>query len=182
MTKEESKEFVDKMFEITAENAIRDMKMSKLLFITKNGKFISYIANDYIKKMSKYSIYCKEEEQDNWTNTIEKLIYMAGEVDDYSIESELHAYEDAGKIMEHIGNGKSWEEISKLTHEQGHSGMSISLLGQTMLNYSPEGITFAEEVIGSEWIKLLTNLNKAYKKEKRKEKNKQLTLEKKQKN
>lgn len=179
MTKEESKEFVDKMSEVTAENAVRDMKTSKLFFLTKNGKFISYIANDYIEKMSKYSVYCKEEEQENWTQTIEKLIYMAGEVDDYSIESELHAYEDAGEIMKHIANGKSWEEISKLTHEQGHSGMSISLLGQTMLNYSPEGITFTEKVIGSGWIKLLDNLNKTYKKEKRKVKNKQLTLEKK---
>ncbi|MBO5183823.1 MAG: hypothetical protein J6B64_05480 [Bacilli bacterium] len=177
MSKEESKEFVDKMFEVTAENAVRDMKMSKLLFITKDGKFLSYIANDYIQKMSKYSVYCKEEEKVNWTKTIQKLIYLAGEVDDYSIESELHAYEEAGEIMEHIANGESWEEISKLTHQQGHSEMSISLLGQTMLHYSTDGIAFAEEVIGSGWIKLLDNLNKAYKNEKRKEKNKQLTLQ-----
>lgn len=179
---EEAKKIIDKMFEATAENAIRDMKMSKLLFITKDGKFLSYIANDYIEKMSKYSAYCKEEEQENWTNSIRNLIYIAGEVDDYEIESQLYAYENAGVIMEHIANGKTWEEISKITHEQGHSGMSISLLGQTMLNYSTEGIYFADKVIGSGWIKLLDSLNKAYKKEKRKVKNKQLTLEKIQKN
>ena len=181
-SKEESKRIVDKMFEVTAENSIRDMKMSKLLFITKDGKFLSYIANDYIEKMSKYSAYCKEEEQENWINSIRNLIYASGEVDDYEIESQLHAYENAGKIMEQIANGKSWEEIGKITHEQGHSGMSISLLGQTMLNYSPEGIDFADKIIGSGSIKLLDSLNKAYKKEKRKVKNKQLVLERTQKN
>lgn len=179
MTKEETQEFVNKMFEPTAENAIRDMKMSKLLFITKDGKFCSYIANDYIEKMSKYSVHCKEEEQKNWTKTIEQLIFMAGEVDDYTLLSELHSYEDAAEIMERISNGCSWEDISKLTHEQGHSGMTISLLGQKMLHFSPNGIQFVEEVIGDRWIKLLENLNNAYKDEKKKEKKKQLALSKK---
>lgn len=174
------KEVIDKMFEITAENAIRDVKMSKLLFITKDGKFISYIANDYIEKMAKYSAYCKEE-QENWTIIIKHLIYMAGEVDDYTLLSELHSYEYAGELFEHMANGESWEEVRQLVHEQGNSGMSISLLGQIMLKYSPEGITFVEEVIGSDWIKLLDNLNEAYEKEKERVKNKQLTLEKKQK-
>ena len=33
--------------------------------------------------MSKYSIYCKEEEKETWINTIRNLVYMTGEVDDY---------------------------------------------------------------------------------------------------
>ena len=44
--------------------------------------------------------------------------------------------------MELIANGESWKEISKITNDQGHSGMSLSLLGQTMIYYSPEGINF----------------------------------------
>lgn len=162
------------MFEPTAKNAIRDMKMAKLLFITKDGKFCSYIAKDYIEKMAKYSAYCKEE-QENWTKTIEQLIYMAGEVDDYFLLSELYSFENAAEIMECISNGSSWEDISKITHEQGHSGMTISSLGQRMLHFSPNGIQFTEEVIGEGWIKLLDNLNNAYKSEKKKEKKKQLS-------
>ena len=77
--------------------------------------------------------------------------------------------------MECISNGSSWEDISKITHEQGHSGMTISSLGQRMLHFSPNGIQFAEEVIGEGWIKLLDNLNNAYKSEKKKEKKKQLS-------
>lgn len=175
MTKEESQKFVNEMFEPTAKNAIRDMKMAKLLFITKDGKFCSYIAKDYIEKMAKYSAYCKEEEQENWTKTIEQLVYMSGEVDDYILLSELYSFENAAEIMERISNGSSWEDISKITHEQGHSGITISSLGQRMLHFSPNGIQFAEEVIGEGWIKLLDNLNNAYKAEKKKEKKKQLS-------
>lgn len=175
MTKEESQKYVDEMFELTAENAIRDMKLAKLFIITKDGKFYSYIAKNYIKKMAKYSAYCKEEEQENWTKTIEQLIYMAGEVDDDFLLSELHSFEDVAEIMECISKGSSWEDISKITHEKGHSCMTISLLGQRMLQFSPNGILFVEEVIGKRWIKLLDNLNNAYKSEKKKEKKKQLS-------
>ncbi len=76
--------------------------------------------------------------------------------------------------MELIANGESWKEISKITNDQGHSGMSLSLLGQTMIYYSPEGINFADKVIGSEWIDILESLKQTYKKEKRKVKSKQL--------
>ena len=71
--KEKSKtneEIIQELFEINAENAIRDMKMSKLLFLTKDGKFYSHIADEYIKKMDKYSVYCKEDKKENWTQTI----------------------------------------------------------------------------------------------------------------
>lgn len=169
MTKEEAKKFADKMFEVTAKNAIRDMKMSKLLFITKDGKFCSYIAKDYIEKMAKYSVFCKEEEQENWTKTIEQLIYMAGQVDDDSLLSELYSFENSAEIMELISNGSSWEDINKFTHKQGYSGITISSLGQRMLQFSPDGINFVEEVIGEGWLKLLENLNYAYKDEKKKQ-------------
>lgn len=46
MTKQEREDFVKKMFEPTIDNAIRDMRISKSLFLTKDNKFYSSIANE----------------------------------------------------------------------------------------------------------------------------------------
>ena len=47
--KELAEEFVRKMNEPTAENALEDMKMSQMLFLTKDGEFYSTIAKEYLK-------------------------------------------------------------------------------------------------------------------------------------
>ncbi|MBQ8891780.1 MAG: hypothetical protein IJ068_02830 [Bacilli bacterium] len=158
---------IEDSFKSTAANAIRDVKMSKLLFLTKGGKIYSNIANEYIDDVSKYSIYCKEDKQDEWIATIRKLIYMSGEVEDYLLLSELSARENAGMIMESISNNMSLADISKIVKSQGHTGSSISLLGQIMLQYSPMGVEFVENVIGIGWIKTLDCLNEKYQKVKK---------------
>ncbi len=168
MVELKEQELVNKMCEITAENAIKHMKMSKLLYLTKQGRFYNNIANDYIEKMTSYSVYCKQEQQINWVKSIEQLVCMAGEVDDCFLLSELYTYENAAKLMEAISGGYSWEDIKKNIHEQEHFCSTISSLGQIMLYFSPYGVKFVEEVIGNEWIELLENLKFIYDEEKKK--------------
>lgn len=156
---------VQELFEANAENAVRDMKMSKLLFLTKGGKFYSMIADEYIEKMSKYTVYCKEEEKDNWTQTIKSLIYHAGEVSDDYILRELRSKEYAGIIMEKLANGCTIDEIKQIVADQGHTVFTISLLGQNMIEYSPDGLDFVEQVIGTYATNSKTELCKVYKKE-----------------
>ena len=45
MVKQERGDFVKKIFEPTIDNAIRNMRMSKLFFITKDNKFYSFDFN-----------------------------------------------------------------------------------------------------------------------------------------
>ena len=163
-------ELVQELFEVNSENAVRSMKMSKLLFLTKNGKFYSMISDEYIEKMSKYAVYCKEEEKDNWTQTIKELIYHAGEVSDDYILCELRSKEYAGSIMEKLANGETMDNIQQIVADQGHTGFTISLLGQNMINYSPYGLDFAEQVIGTYATNSKTELCKVYKKELKKRK------------
>ena len=158
------------LFEPTAENAIRDMTMSKLLFLTKNGEVYSSTANEYIEKMLAYATYCKKEEANNWIKTIKSLIFHAGETNDEYILCELRSKEYAGIIMEQLANGKTMDEIKQIVREQGHSGFTISLLGQNMIMYSPYGLEFAEQVIGTYATKSQSELCKTYKREKRKQK------------
>ena len=47
MTKQ--KDLVKKLLEPTIDNAIRDMKIAKLVFLTKDNKFYSSIANEYMR-------------------------------------------------------------------------------------------------------------------------------------
>ena len=61
MTKQEREDFVKKMFEPTIDNAIRDMRISKSLFLTKDNKFYSSIANEYMKDKEKFLPFIIEE-------------------------------------------------------------------------------------------------------------------------
>ena len=162
MTKEESEKFVAGLVELTPENVIRNMKNTKLLHVTQNGKFYCTMANKYVAKMSKYSKYCKEEEQENWTKGIENVISYAGEVSNYTLTDELHSYQDAGEIMKFMDSNNDWEEIKKVVNKQGHTGATMSLLGQKLLQFSPNGVEFVEQIIGENGLELLTCLNKAY--------------------
>jgi len=160
-----AEELVQEVFEANSENAVRDMKMSKLLFITKDGRFYSPISDEYIEKMSKYAVYCKEEEKDNWIQTIKNLIYHAGEGSDDYILCELQSKEYTGKIMEKLANGETMDNIKQIVADQRHTDLTISLLGQNMIEFSPYGLDFAKQVIGRYATNSETELCKAYKKE-----------------
>ena len=177
MTKEESENFVAKLFELTPKNVIRNMRITKSLHVKKDGEFYSSMANKYVAKMNKYSKFCKEEEQENWIKGIQYVISYAGEVMDYVLIDELYSYQNASEIMELLNSNKDWNEVKKTVQIQGHTGATISSLGQKLLRFSPYGVEFVENVIGINALSLLTALNNAY--EEQKCKDAQLVLSKK---
>lgn len=162
----ESEKLVAGLLEVTPKNVIRRMKYTKLLHVTKNGEFYCPMANEYVAKMNKYSQYCKEEEKENWTKCIEKVISYVGEVNDYTLTDELYSYQNAGEIMAFMAANKDWEKIRKVVNNQGHSAATMSSLGQKLLHFSPKGVEFVEQIIGKSGLELLTCLNNAYQKQK----------------
>ena len=168
IAKELAEEFVRKMNEPTAENALQDMKISQMLFLTKNGDFYSTIANEYLKILQTNRVYCKEEKQDEWNKKMKSLINHIGKIDDDSWLFHAWVYEKVGIFLEKLSKNCSWSEIDKMVHEQGHSGYSISYVSQMLLEFSPKGIEFVENIVkptGS--LKLLENLKSSYNCEKR---------------
>ena len=165
-----TKEDVEKMFEITVENAVRDMKLAKMFFITKNGKFYSSIANSYIDNMRKYIVYCNDDGKKNLIGEIEELISLAGEMDEVDLMFELYAREHACKIMNLLSNGASWNEIKDYTKSHVLTNWVLSYLGQVMLRYSPQGIEFVDNIIGKKHLRFLECLNEEYVKQKEKQK------------
>lgn len=70
MTKQEREEhLLKKIFEPTIDNAIRDMRMAKLLFITKDNKFDSSIVNEYMRDKEKFLPFILEEKQKEFIST-----------------------------------------------------------------------------------------------------------------
>ncbi len=163
--------------EVTRKEALSDMWGSKALFITKDGRYYSYDAADYVKQMhDKYAGYCKEEMRDSWDKEIYKIILCVPDAaiyDDFaSFDHYLYLYECAGEIMKHIANGESWEDIkNNVISKQGYTNCdcTFEFVGQILLKYSPFGIEFVENVGPSkrERTYLIPTLNESLKKAKR---------------
>ena len=63
MAKQEQENFVKKIFEPTIDNAIRNMRISKLFFITDDNKFYSSIADEYMRDKEKFLPFIIKEKQ-----------------------------------------------------------------------------------------------------------------------
>ena len=132
----------------TRDEVLNDMWVAKTLFMTKGGRWCSPSTDEYLREMSKYSQFCKEEEKDFWTKRIYKIIISVGEPEykDSVLSKFLHAYENAGEIMEHLANGESWSEIREIVYNQRHTNVTFALLGKVLLKHSPFGIEFVEQM------------------------------------
>ena len=62
---------IHNMFIPNIENSMRDVRMARMLFITKNGKLHAGIAEQYIDKMSYYVSFCRTRKPlfDSFTRT-----------------------------------------------------------------------------------------------------------------
>ena len=58
---------------------LKDVKMSKLLSLTKNGKVYSLKAEEYIDYLNSFSSYCIEEMKQDFEENVRKTVYAAGE-------------------------------------------------------------------------------------------------------
>lgn len=174
MTKEErerkAQEYVDRITAPTKENALRSMRLSQDLFLTKNGKFYSMTSDNYIKKLQEYGIYCKEEELDNWFNRVQALVDAIPGMSDAGWLYEAGIFDATVEMMELLSNGGSWDEVRELISKQGHTIMTMSSMAQNLLEFSPYGIQFVDVIVKPRSVyEGMTYLKKAYEEETKRE-------------
>ncbi len=150
MAKQESEDFVRKLFEPTIDNAIRDMKMSKLLFLTKDNKFYSSIANEYMRDKEKFLPFIIKEKQKEFISKYSQIFQEVGVVDDTKIAWRLLNWEHSGDIMMLLNANTDWNSVDELLHLQGHTGGTMSCLASKVLYFSPYGLDFIEHIWGIE--------------------------------
>lgn len=170
MTKEErerkAQEYVDRITASTKENALRSMRLSQEMFLTKNGKFYSMTSDEYVKKLQEYGIYCKEEELDNWFNRVQALVDAIPRMSDDGWLYEAGIFDSTVEMMELLSNGGSWDEVRELISKQGHTGMTMSSMAQNLLEFSPYGIQFVDVIVKPRSVyEGMTYLKKAYEEE-----------------
>ncbi len=145
-----SKDLVKKMLEPTIDNAIRDMKMSKLLFLTKDNKFYSSIADEYMKDKEKFLPFIIEEKKKEFISKYTQVFQEVGVVDDTEITCRLLNWEHAGNVMMLLKADTNWNTVYELLHLQGYNGENISYLASKVLYFSPYGLEFIEHILGVE--------------------------------
>ena len=175
MTKEEielkADEYVRNITEVNKENALYDMRISMDLCLTKNGKFYSMIANQYRDMMCEYGIYCKDDEAlDKWAKLCQELIDSISSSSDVEFLYNAWMVEAAAKLMHAMSEENiDWNRVREIISDQGHTGGTMSQVSQMLLEYSPHGVEFVERFVKPRSIfNSMTNLRKAYNKEKRK--------------
>lgn len=171
MTKEErerkAQEYVDKMFAVNKDSALRDMRMSQMLFLTKNGKFTSSIADQYRDKLIEYGVYCKEEEIDRWIDMCQHLIDSIPKCSDAEWLYDAWTIEAAAELMQAMdGDAIDWDHIREMVNNQGHTGGTMSEVSQLLIAYSPMGMAFVDEIVPRSSLNNLTSLKNAYNTEK----------------
>ena len=153
------------MFAVSKENVINNVKWSKLLYLTKDGKCYCPLAEEYLENMAKYTVYCKPEKADTWNKKLRYFVYGAGRIEDDRLLEELEVYELVGKIMENIANNKTWKEIRK---EIGKIfSFTLELTAHYMLEYSPYGVEYCENIIFKGDNVYTEQLEEKYEKEKK---------------
>ena len=150
MTKQNKEEFVKKMLEPTIDNAIRDMKISRLLFLTKDNKFFSSIADEYMEDKKRFLPFIKEEKREQFFEEYSNIFQDVEIQDDTHIAWRLLNWEHTGKIMMLLSENTDWDAVDKEIHLQGHSGHTMSCLTSKVVYFSPYGLDFVEHVWGIE--------------------------------
>lgn len=146
MTKQKQEDFVEKMFEPTINNAIRDMRTSKLCFLTKDNKFYSSTANAYMKDKEKFLPFIIEEKQKEFISEYTQIFQEVGDVHDTEIAWRLLNWEQSGEVMMLLNADTDWNAVDELLHLQGHTGATMSCLSEKVLYFSPYGLDFIEHI------------------------------------
>lgn len=148
MTKQ--KDLVKKLLEPTIDNAIRDMKIAKLVFLTKDNKFYSSIANEYMRDKEKFLPFIIEEKKNEFMTTYAQIFQEVGDTDDDEIASRLLNWEHSGDVMMLLNEDTNWNFVDELLHLQVHNAETMNCLASKILYFSPYGLDFIEHIWGSE--------------------------------
>ena len=115
-------------------------------------------AEGFINLLGRYKKYCYEDKKEEWTKSIESIIYsplivfpniemnehIKRMIDEADIEILSTIYERslAGEIMEIYYKTKSWRKIDKLLREQKEIEEVIINVGDILVEYSEMGNDF----------------------------------------
>ncbi|MCX4364543.1 MAG: hypothetical protein OSJ70_02035 [Bacilli bacterium] len=134
---------VSKVFQITAENAIRDMAIAMSLSITKDGKYFGAIASQYLDKMKEYVPFCIEGTWQQWENALYNILCSKSEENVEERINVLKCYELAGSLMKRV----SEETVMDVVAEYEDSSIDSATRGFAellLLIYSKYGSEFME--------------------------------------
>ena len=132
------------------DEVIKDMKMSKLLWLTKNNKFYSLVAEEYMHDKEKYLLYVKESKRKEFMNNYRDVLQMAGSVSDIVVYAELMHWEHTGEILMLLTDNIDWDVIRESIYYQGHNTESLNVLAHKIVYFSKYGMDFIESVFGKE--------------------------------
>lgn len=147
---------IHNMFIPNIENAMRSVRMARMMFESKNGKLHAGIAEQYIDKMSCYASYCRKDAKP-WPEELRTIVYCTGfnGVDDSEVEGFLKAFELAGQIMEANSKGVSRLKIRKILESQNIDDESLKKLSVVLDRYAEYGLPAEVFTIGDALIKTL---------------------------
>lgn len=162
MSNQEIKTKVEEIFEPTIDNAIRDMKIAKRLFLTKNNKFYSSIANEYMKDKEKFLPFIITDKKEEFMYEYSQIFQEVGNECDESIAYRLLNFERSGDIMMLLNANTNWDLVDNTLEKQGHTGRTFNCLANKVLYFSPYGLDFIEHAFGiKERIQAEKELKKA---------------------
>ena len=142
------------LFDDKPDAVIRDISIA-IFMGTEDPVFQSTVALNYIKKMSEYAKYCKEEKRDEWKRKIVSSICTVeknnpkGEVsfNDKALEDKLTLYEILGKILKAINKGMPWQNVKTLVDSFSLTEEQKKELVDEMSKYSDSVNDFVNNVI-----------------------------------
>ena len=114
------------------DEVIKDMKMSKLLWLTKNNKFYSLVAEEYMHDKEKYLLYVKESKRKEFMNNYRDVLQMAGSVSDIVVYAKLMHWEHTGEILMLLTDNIDWDVIRESIYYQGHNTESLNVLAHKL--------------------------------------------------
>lgn len=140
---------VKTIFEPTIDNAIRDMRIAKKLHLTKNNKFYSSIANEYMKDKEKFLPFVITDKKEEFMSEYSQIFQEVGNECDESIAYRLLNFEHSGDIMMLLNANTDWDLVDSTLEQQGHTGGTFNCLANKVLYFSPYGLDFIEHAFGS---------------------------------
>ena len=153
----DNEEEFSSLFNDKPDAVIRDISIA-IFTGTKDPVFQSTVALNYIKKLSRYAKYCKEEKKDEWKREIVSSICTveknnpdgAVSFKDKALEDKLNLYEILGKILKAINKGMPWQSVKTLVDTFSLTEEQKNELVEEMSKYSDSANDFVNNVINKD--------------------------------
>lgn len=137
---------------LKTEKVMQNVRMARVMHLTKDQHIYSHVAEEFISYMSKYAKYCKEDKRDDWTGHIRVIVYGTGSqlIDDDFIKWNLQAYEVAGIMMEEAQKGTSYDDLQTFLSWCEAIDEEVAY---KLFEYAKDGDVIANNLFGEKRVK-----------------------------